>query len=460
MDHYNDLLPYDKDFEVLHCAQFFVVEIMTSPMIAKLKKLNRNYLLTKALAYSIEELISHATNRVLQMVPVYMNKMYFKNLSPLAVEHLLKLRLDTSESNIFIAFVWWMQKNPEHSHAFPRLLELIELHLLDDRHWDMLFKTTELIDRNFCQTLLNEQRILAQRVQKVVDQNLIKSANNIRLINGMKTLMEEITSSSPSYHYRCITIDLKQLFVLNCLKFELKNNESYVIFVSKDMREWECIINYYGCYGQQILYFDERVVRFINIRFRNRYPKAKIKNVEALYSTDPFEFDPITTLNVPKHNLVHMKMLLEPYIVGMQRYGDVTNDHVTHKVNKSIVYHFSQPYIIGSMKLLLNEESSYYVEVASRFGQWNRVFAEENVSGWRIVTFVQQPVLFVKIVGTKAPTEYFHLYKFECPARCNTASTPQALLKCINHQTSERMRRMLRRKYLNISRARCLRAKG
>uniref|UniRef100_A0A7E4W3C7 MAM domain-containing protein n=1 Tax=Panagrellus redivivus TaxID=6233 RepID=A0A7E4W3C7_PANRE len=73
-------------------------------------------------------------------------------------------------------------------------------------------------------------------------------------------------------------------------------------------------------------------------------------------------------------------------------------------------------YVIGSLKLSLNDESSYYVAVSTNAKNWTRILTEENVSGWRISIFRKQPVMYIKVVGTKAPSKCFKLYKLECPA--------------------------------------------
>uniref|UniRef100_A0A7E4V6Q3 BACK domain-containing protein n=1 Tax=Panagrellus redivivus TaxID=6233 RepID=A0A7E4V6Q3_PANRE len=341
-----------------------------------------------------------------------MNEEIFKELSPLAVKHLLELPLNTLESDIYKALVWWMRMNPMHSNAFPGLLGLVEIHLLTVYQLDMLFLPTLLIDPDFYRSLLTEQRIFAQRVQKVVNKNVIGSKDELRIVNGQKTLENAKLKLALARHTYCITIDLKHLFVLNCLKFKLKGNVGYAITVCKYMRNWDCVVDHfdYICTGPQVLYFDECVVRFISIRFQEcvSFFTIRVGDVEALYSTDPFQKDPKTGLCIPKHQLVTMTMIC----------GNLSNDHVRHKVNGdgSIIYQFAQPYMIGSMKLLLNEESSYYVEVATHNENWTHVFEEENVIGWRMVTFRKQAVLYIKIVGTKAPLNYFKLYKLECPA--------------------------------------------
>uniref|UniRef100_A0A7E4W5H5 MAM domain-containing protein n=1 Tax=Panagrellus redivivus TaxID=6233 RepID=A0A7E4W5H5_PANRE len=98
--------------------------------------------------------------------------------------------------------------------------------------------------------------------------------------------------------------------------------------------------------------------------------------------------------------------------------GDIINGYIQHRTDKNsrIIFQFSQPYIIGSIRLLLNEECSYYVRVATNNKNWSPRLFEDNVSGWRLVTFPKQPVTYIKVVGTKAPSNVFRLRQLECPA--------------------------------------------
>uniref|UniRef100_A0A7E4WAZ6 F5/8 type C domain-containing protein n=1 Tax=Panagrellus redivivus TaxID=6233 RepID=A0A7E4WAZ6_PANRE len=180
------------------------------------------------------------------------------------------------------------------------------------------------------------------------------------------------------------------------------------------MRDW-LIIDHskYDCFGQQVLYFEERVVRFIRIQCNNYYRCVIDANIEALYSTDSFEIDSDTSLLVPKDNLI--PTTISNAVDGWVN-GEIIDGHIIHGFDECIIYQFPQPYIIGSLKLQLNEKCSYSIKISTDKNTWERVFAEKNVSGWRIATFEKRPVMFINIKGVKKPFVDFKLSKLECPA--------------------------------------------
>uniref|UniRef100_A0A7E4UV44 BTB domain-containing protein n=1 Tax=Panagrellus redivivus TaxID=6233 RepID=A0A7E4UV44_PANRE len=408
-------------FEILLCAQFYMMDDLVNDTISKLKwkcLLNPGLILNNALAYSIDDLISRSTVSIQKEAHDLVKRKVLAQLSPRAWEYVLKLPLDTYESNIFEALVNWMRNNPGHSEAFPKLLEHIELHLLDKAHLDMLFKPTQLIDPLFLVNLLSQQQQQAQLVKKVVDRNVITGADDLRIIDGKKNGSKP--TITPLFNKQSIVIDLKQRYLLNCLKLKSEFALSYTISMSTDSQNWDLVIDYskYECSGRQVLYFTERAVRFIRIQSDSDYYYS-VSNIEALYSTNAFsvEIDPETTLIVPNRNLMPSAMLDigSPYTVR----GRIVNGYIEIRNTCSMVYEFRQPYLVGSLKLLLKEVSSYYAEIAYSYRQnWTRVISEENVSGWRIATFERQPVVLIKIVGTMDPnvSEYFRLYGIECPA--------------------------------------------
>uniref|UniRef100_A0A7E4WBT9 Fibronectin type-III domain-containing protein n=1 Tax=Panagrellus redivivus TaxID=6233 RepID=A0A7E4WBT9_PANRE len=187
------------------------------------------------------------------------------------------------------------------------------------------------------------------------------------------------------------------------------------------MRVWEQLIDrsQYECSGLQELYFTESAFRFIRIQCDVKFLTINA-NIEALYLTDSPEFDPKTSIVIPKQNIMPTEMLYnwEPPTAGGYISGEIINGHVRHKLDdrSSIINQFSQPYVVGSVKLLLNYTSNYFIAISTDGQRFRHIKTERNVSGWRIVTFPKQPVMFIKIVGTKATSEMFRLHKLECPA--------------------------------------------
>uniref|UniRef100_A0A7E4VD13 BTB domain-containing protein n=1 Tax=Panagrellus redivivus TaxID=6233 RepID=A0A7E4VD13_PANRE len=415
LEAFNSVLEYI--YTVLVCARFYMVDDLSSEMISCIK--NTNYvnhysLLKYSLDYAVDDLILYCTDSI-RKDDGYLSPYTFEGMSPSTLEYVLKLRLRMSESMIFETLVYWMRWNPKYSSLFPKLLEHIDLYILGEKHLDMLFKPinffrrayeTVSIDPSFVQNLLKEQQEKAQKFQKIINQNVINGIDDLCIVEGCKYknyyLNEKYLTATKNNN---IIVDLRQQYLLNCLKLQFDSGTTYNVAVSKDMHDWERVIDHskYQCCGPQVLYFEERSFRFIRIQ---RAKRLNV-NIEALYSTESFEIDPATKLIVPNQNVVLKE-------VKCRRF----EGYFALKVNNhnGIIFQLLQPYVIGSMKLLLNEESSYYVEVGTKNGEWKRVFAEYNVIGWRTATFEKQPVLFIKIVGTKAPSKNFKLYKLECPA--------------------------------------------
>uniref|UniRef100_A0A7E4ZT48 BTB domain-containing protein n=1 Tax=Panagrellus redivivus TaxID=6233 RepID=A0A7E4ZT48_PANRE len=435
MDYYlqNLRIPLGEVFEVLVCAQYFMVDALISDMTSNLKKkVAPRVLLNYALAHSSKELISYSTNKILKNAK-HTDIRIFDQFSPLAVKHFLNIRLDTLESLMFIALVEWMRKNPAYSDSFPKLLKQIDLHLLKGKQMDVLFEPVKLIDRDYCQNLLIQQREQDKKLQKVVNTNFITSISDLCIFEGRKICSSDSTVASVAswHHERPIIIDLKKPYFINCLKFFIKTNNirkhlRYTVLASANTRNWKVVIDHstYDCSGQQTLYFKECTIRYIRIHAETDYFIINGK-IEALLSTEPFDIHRAryysTTLIVPKANFVQMKTLStwNSTISGGFIYGELTDGHIRHKLGEpdSIVYKFSQPYVIDSVKLLLREQCNYHIEVAPSFGLWKRVVAEMNVSGWSSISFKRQPVMYIRIVGTKAPSEYFYVDKLECPCK-------------------------------------------
>uniref|UniRef100_A0A7E4WBE1 BTB domain-containing protein n=1 Tax=Panagrellus redivivus TaxID=6233 RepID=A0A7E4WBE1_PANRE len=404
----NHKIKMEEAFEVLACAKFYMVDALVVQLIPYLKdrgKANPRLFLHYALAYRVDEFISYGTYLILKQDYSHGIRL-FDQMSPISVEHFLKLRLSAPETVIFKEFVYWMRQNPKFSSAFPELLKYIELHLLDKADLNMLFYPKPLIDREFLENLLSQQLEQAAPIHIVVDKSVI---NGVRLVEGRKTSSDNnLVSLRPE---NCITVDLKKRFLLNCIKFKLVDSMFYTVSVSNDMRDWECVIDYskYDCFGQQKVYFTERAVRFIRIQCVPGDLKIKA-NIEALYSSDLPEIDPATNVIIPKSNLIPSKRLYE------RNSGSWVAGEVVDYFGDGIIYQFMQPYLIENMKLLLNEIQTYYIDISSDQKCWKRVFAQKEVSGWRTATFPKQPVVFIKITGTRIPLRGFRLCKLECPA--------------------------------------------
>uniref|UniRef100_A0A7E4W8Y9 BTB domain-containing protein n=1 Tax=Panagrellus redivivus TaxID=6233 RepID=A0A7E4W8Y9_PANRE len=286
---YTGDIPLEEMFEVIKSAQYYLVADMVLRTIVYIKtrdSINPRLLLNNALAYSIDELVSHGTKLFLKAMPSIIQNDLFDELSPPAVEHILKFRLNAMESVIFEALIHWMRNNDSYKSTFPQLLEHIELHLLGDEQLVWLLEPTELVDASFIRKLLKEQEEKANQVQKVVNKNVINGVDNLRIVEGEKTA-EYISPIAPK---NFIIIDLKQQFLLNSLKLKFKLHTNYTVSVSKDLRDWECVVNYlnYENNGPQLHSFKQRAVRFI--RFECKASRFVLyADIQARYSVNTFK---------------------------------------------------------------------------------------------------------------------------------------------------------------------------
>ena len=92
---------------------------------------------------------------------------------------------------------------------------------------------------------------------------------------------------------------------------------------------------------------------------------------------------------------------------GNTRDYDWDSGYTCHQLGSgNIVIQLAQPYIISSMRLLLwdcdDRAYSYCVDVSCDQRAWRRVVdhSEEACRSWQLIQFSQQPVTFIKIIGT------------------------------------------------------------
>ncbi|XP_009959313.1 PREDICTED: BTB/POZ domain-containing protein 9-like, partial [Leptosomus discolor] len=107
---------------------------------------------------------------------------------------------------------------------------------------------------------------------------------------------------------------------------------------------------------------------------------------------------------------------------------DWDSGYTCHQLGSgAIVVQLAQPYMIGSIRLLLwdcdDRSYSYYIEVSTNQQQWTMVADRTKISckSWQTITFDKQPASFIRIVGThNTANEVFHCVHFECPAQSGT----------------------------------------
>uniref|UniRef100_A0A7E4VPQ9 F5/8 type C domain-containing protein n=1 Tax=Panagrellus redivivus TaxID=6233 RepID=A0A7E4VPQ9_PANRE len=376
-------------------------------------------LLNYTVIYSVDELIPYIEDQIKQdsiYAELCINK--FDQLLPLALNHFFKFKLylNVPESTIFKTLIGCIRRNSHYSYPILELLQHIELHLLTENELDLLFEPTKLIDHSSCLNLLHQQREQAEKITKIENKNVIKGFHDLRVIRGRKCQYDDkifVINGNECY----IDIDLKQQFLLNCIKLKLgklpEDQMSYTVLVSKDMHTWSPIIDHskHKCFGPQLLYFNERPIRFIRIEacpFDYFNELCLHGNIEVLYSTDPMEIDPTTTFLIPQQTLLakNLKLMSD-------------NFHKTFPANdkyqgNDLIFQLPQPCIIDSMKLWFGGPTSYHIDIAAT-EKWIRVFSENEVIGWRYATFKKQPVSYIKITS-KAHNHVISFEGFKFPA--------------------------------------------
>uniref|UniRef100_A0A7E5A1H1 BTB domain-containing protein n=1 Tax=Panagrellus redivivus TaxID=6233 RepID=A0A7E5A1H1_PANRE len=294
---YKNTIPLDEIFEVFACAQFYMISL-TLEDISYLETGGKDtlwLLLNNAIDYSIDELIPFSVDLIQKNVSDNIKMPAFKKLSLPALEHVLKVGLDTQESNVFEALVGWMRQNPDCSSSFPELLKHITLYLLEEDHLNVLLKPTPLVSRECIVDLLSEQLLKSQRYKKVENQNVIA---NVRIVEG--TLDCRSNSMTPSSN-GAIIFDLKQNYLLNCLKLgniithrcyssqtfttssKRRCRYFYRVTTSIDMRDWKYLDK--GGYDLKVFKFEDRIFRFIRINFFNGCKFTIGAIIEAFYLT-------------------------------------------------------------------------------------------------------------------------------------------------------------------------------
>lgn len=69
--------------------------------------------------------------------------------------------------------------------------------------------------------------------------------------------------------------------------------------------------------------------------------------------------------------------------------------------------YIGQPYIIGSMRLLLwdcdDRTYSFYIETSVNQKDWHMIVDKRNeqVRSWQNFSFTPRPIVFIRIVGTR-----------------------------------------------------------
>ncbi|XP_054994598.1 BTB/POZ domain-containing protein 9 isoform X1 [Sorex araneus] len=321
------------------------------------------------------------------------------------------------EKDIFLALLNWCKHNSKENHA--EIMQAVRLPLMSltellnvvrpsgllspDAILDAIKVRSESrdMDLNYRGMLIPEENIATMKYGAQVVKGELKSAlldgdtQNYDLDHGFSRHPIDDDCRSG------IEIKLGQPSIINHIRILLWDRDSrsysYFIEVSMDELDWIRVIDHsqYLCRSWQKLYFPARVCRYIRIvGTHNTVNKIfHIVAFECMFTNRTFTLE--KGLIVPMENVATISDCAS-VIEGVSRSrnallnGDTKNydwdsGYTCHQLGSgAIVVQLAQPYMIGSIRLLLwdcdDRSYSYYVEVSTNQQQWTMVADRTKVS--------------------------------------------------------------------------------
>nr|XP_054348557.1 BTB/POZ domain-containing protein 9 isoform X1 [Pongo pygmaeus] len=321
------------------------------------------------------------------------------------------------EKDIFLALLNWCKHNSKENHA--EIMQAVRLPLMSltellnvvrpsgllspDAILDAIKVRSESrdMDLNYRGMLIPEENIATMKYGAQVVKGELKSAlldgdtQNYDLDHGFSRHPIDDDCRSG------IEIKLGQPSIINHIRILLWDRDSrsysYFIEVSMDELDWVRVIDHsqYLCRSWQKLYFPARVCRYIRIvGTHNTVNKIfHIVAFECMFTNKTFTLE--KGLIVPMENVATIADCAS-VIEGVSRSrnallnGDTKNydwdsGYTCHQLGSgAIVVQLAQPYMIGSIRLLLwdcdDRSYSYYVEVSTNQQQWTMVADRTKVS--------------------------------------------------------------------------------
>ncbi|XP_008838266.1 BTB/POZ domain-containing protein 9 isoform X1 [Nannospalax galili] len=321
------------------------------------------------------------------------------------------------EKDIFLALLNWCKHNAKENHA--EIMQAVRLPLMSltellnvvrpsgllspDAILDAIKVRSESrdMDLNYRGMLIPEENIATMKYGAQVVKGELKSAlldgdtQNYDLDHGFSRHPIDDDCRSG------IEIKLGQPSIINHIRILLWDRDSrsysYFIEVSMDELDWIRVIDHshYLCRSWQKLYFPARVCRYIRVvGTHNTVNKIfHIVAFECMFTNKTFTLE--KGLIVPMENVATIADCAS-VIEGVSRSrnallnGDTKNydwdsGYTCHQLGSgAIVVQLAQPYMIGSIRLLLwdcdDRSYSYYVEVSTNQQQWTMVADRTKVS--------------------------------------------------------------------------------
>ncbi|VDK71576.1 unnamed protein product [Litomosoides sigmodontis] len=411
--------------------------------------------------YSLHSLCDVCLNFADKHAPEVISTQGFLQLPANAVEQMVQRdSLCAPEIDIFRAVREWIGQHPDQQEDAQMIVARLRLSLIKLDDLLNIVRPSGLVASDAILDAIKERNEkksgeLTYRGFLLPNVNVVSSVFNATVLTGegSTTLLSGetnrydmergFTTHAIGDKNPGIVIQLGRPFIINHIRLRLWDRDqrsyNYYVEVSMDQEVWARVIDHsqYLCRSKQMLYFTPRVVNFIRIvgTYNTVNNSFHLVSIEAMYTSEPFDIDPVTTLLVPSTNvatIANNAIVVEgvsrsrnALINGETSNYDWDNGYTCHQLGSgAIIVQLPQPYLIDSMRLLLwdcdDRHYSYYVEVSCDNMCWTRIAdkTHEHCRAWQILRFERLPVVFIRLVGThNSVNEVFHCVHFECPAQ-------------------------------------------
>uniref|UniRef100_A0A1I8M4A6 BTB/POZ domain-containing protein 9 n=1 Tax=Musca domestica TaxID=7370 RepID=A0A1I8M4A6_MUSDO len=380
----------------------------------------------------------------------------FKSLSKESLEEVLRRdSFFAPEVQIFIAVWEWCKHNPNVD--IKSVVSFVRLPLMNLEDLLHVVRPSGILNPDKLLDAIEEQntsKYLPYRAALWPEENVATAKFVSRTIMGecrAELLNGDITSydMEKGYTRHCISdtnetgivVELGTICIINHIKILLWDRDnraySYFIEVSPNQTQWDRVIDYskYHCRSWQFLYFPARPVRYIKLvgTYNTVNRLFHVVALEAMYTTNLPKV--INDIVAPTANVATIEMSAV-VVDGVSRtrnclingnYTDYDWDsgYTCHQLDSGeILVRLGQPYIIGSMRLLLwdcdDRTYSFYIETSVNQKDWVMVVDKRNehARSWQNFSFNPLPVVFIRIIGTRnTANEIFHCVHLECPSQ-------------------------------------------
>ncbi|XP_064623500.1 BTB/POZ domain-containing protein 9-like [Lineus longissimus] len=360
------------------------------------------------------------------------------------------------EIDIFQAVCSWRENNPEADIS--KIVQAVRITLMNIKELLNFVRPTHLVcpdaildaiklrtecrdmELNYRGFLVPDENVATLRHGALVIKGEIKAA----LLDGEVTNydLDRGFSRHPIDENlgQGLVIKLGAPHIINAIRILLWDRDmrsySYYIDVSMDERDWIRVIDHqkYLCRSWQNLHFKPVVAKYIKVVGTHNTVNRVFHCVafECMYSNKVVKME--NGLIVPTDNVATIEASAN-VIEGVSRSRnalinkdtknyDWDSGYTCHQLGSgAIVVQLAQPFIIGSMRLLLwdcdDRSYSFTVEVSTDQQNWYMVAdkSRDACKSWQTIVFKKRPVTFVRIVGThNTANEVFHCVHFEAPA--------------------------------------------